>query len=236
MKIKLLAGLVLFGMVAGAAWAQDTAPVAKPSPGKGATVRDEHNKPIEGTCKVSLTVDTQGRPKHVHTEMCTDKRLMPYAKDHVEHESFTPAEHEGKPVSASMTANVFFRAEPLSPIVRRLNMKRDLPEASSEVDVPVDIVEGITPPELIYSAPATFPESVRKSKKECKTQVELVVDRDGLPRDTKVLRSCGTEADHNALQALSQYLFKPARNKEGKAVPVHVTVEVGFTLYRDKKK
>ena len=58
-----------------------------------------------------------------------------------------------------------------------------------------------------------------------------VVRTDGTPGDIEVTKSLDTEygLDKQAVAALSQWRFEPGL-KDGKPVPVRVTVEMRFTL------
>ncbi|HEY2860173.1 MAG TPA: energy transducer TonB [Terracidiphilus sp.] len=60
--------------------------------------------------------------------------------------------------------------------------------------------------------------------------ISLIVDAQGNPQNPRVVRHLGMGLDEKALQAVQGYRFKPAR-KNGKAVPVMVTVAVNFRLY-----
>jgi periplasmic protein TonB len=57
-----------------------------------------------------------------------------------------------------------------------------------------------------------------------------VVDRDGKPRDIRVLRTLGLGLDEKAMEAVKNWRFEPAL-KDGKPVDVQITVEVTFHLY-----
>lgn len=61
--------------------------------------------------------------------------------------------------------------------------------------------------------------------------LELIVGRDGKPRDLKVVRSVGPSFDKPALEAVSQWIFKPA-TCDGASVPVRINVEVAFRNFQ----
>ena len=58
----------------------------------------------------------------------------------------------------------------------------------------------------------------------------LVVDENGRPRDVHVTRSVNKVLDQNAVNAVTQWRFKPAL-RDGKPVATGTSVEVGFRLY-----
>ena len=60
--------------------------------------------------------------------------------------------------------------------------------------------------------------------------ISIIVDSRGYPQSPRVVRSLGMGLDEKALDAVRRYRFKPAM-KDGKPVPVMITVEVNFRLY-----
>ena len=61
--------------------------------------------------------------------------------------------------------------------------------------------------------------------------MDLIVDENGNPRNVHVIRPLGMGLDQKAVEAVSQYRFKPAMMK-GKPVAVRINVEVNFRDYR----
>jgi len=58
----------------------------------------------------------------------------------------------------------------------------------------------------------------------------VVVDKNGMPQNPKVLRTLDYGLDQNAVDAVMRYRFKPAM-RDGEPVPVIITVEVNFQFY-----
>lgn len=58
----------------------------------------------------------------------------------------------------------------------------------------------------------------------------MIVDEAGMPRDVHVVRSFRSDFDANAIKAVKQYRFDPAK-RQGKPVAVRVNVEVNFKWY-----
>jgi len=56
-----------------------------------------------------------------------------------------------------------------------------------------------------------------------------VIGAYGVAHESHVLRGVGLGLDENALEAISQWQFKPA-TKDGQPVPVAATIEVNFRL------
>ena len=59
--------------------------------------------------------------------------------------------------------------------------------------------------------------------------LECVVETDGTVGDVKVTKSLEAGLDQEAIKAVKQWRFEPG-NKDGKPVPVLITLEMTFTL------
>jgi len=222
-------GCVLAGvMCCGLALAQTMAPTQAAKPENINIVslpipRDETDVPSRGACKVSAKVDATGIPKKIHVIVCTDNRLEKYAAAELAAKTLEPSMHNGKPVSADMviTVTLHTEADPAS-------------TSSSEAKMPEQkgpqTAEGVTPPVALYVPKAPFPKSLHDSKGSCSVVMGIVVNRDGVPRDLKVKKSCDQQADANAISTVATWLFKPAM-KDGQPVSVGITAEVGFYTY-----
>jgi TonB family protein len=89
---------------------------------------------------------------------------------------------------------------------------------------------GVIVPALIFAPEAEFSDEARSHKYQGVCVVALIVDSHGNPQNVHVIRSLGMGLDEKAIQAVRGYRFKPG-TKDGKPVPVQVTVEVDFHLY-----
>ena len=89
--------------------------------------------------------------------------------------------------------------------------------------------DGVTPPRAIHSPSPKHPKAARKDRYQGTAVLWLVVDKEGLPRDIKVVRSLRSDLDLAAVDAVKKWKFAPA-TKDGKPVPVQVNVEVSFRL------
>jgi TonB family protein len=90
---------------------------------------------------------------------------------------------------------------------------------------------GVSTPVLIHSVEAEFSDEARRAKYQGVCLVSIIVDRNGVPQNPRVVRPLGMGLDEKALEAIKQYRFKPAM-KDGKtAVPVMINVEIDFRLY-----
>jgi TonB family protein len=89
---------------------------------------------------------------------------------------------------------------------------------------------GVSAPVPLVWPEAEFSDEARRAKYQGVCLVSLIVDAQGNPQNPRVVRPLGMGLDEKALEAVRKYKFKPAM-KEGKAVPVQITIEVNFRLY-----
>ena len=88
---------------------------------------------------------------------------------------------------------------------------------------------GIAPPGLLREVTPDYTEQARRAGLEGEVLLEIVVGPDGGVRDVKVLRRLGAGLDEQAVEAVRQWRFSPAR-RLGTPVAVIVEVAVEFTL------
>jgi TonB family protein len=84
-------------------------------------------------------------------------------------------------------------------------------------------------PMVIYKRDPEYTEEARRAKLEGAVMLKVVVGADGLPKNIQVARSLGMGLDEKAIEAVSQWKFRPGQ-KGGQPVDVNVTVEVNFRL------
>lgn len=77
---------------------------------------------------------------------------------------------------------------------------------------------------------AEYSDEGRRAKYQGIGMVSIFVDAHGYPQNPQVLRSPGMGLDEKAQEDVRRYRFKPAM-KDGRPVPVIITVEVDFRLY-----
>ena len=86
----------------------------------------------------------------------------------------------------------------------------------------------VTPPKLVHSVSAVFPDSERgKDKRSVTVVCKLVVTAQGLPEDIQVVQSPGKAFDDSAMEAIRQYRFTPAM-RQGKPVAVSIKLETNM--------
>jgi protein TonB len=94
---------------------------------------------------------------------------------------------------------------------------------------PYRIGGGVSAPSVLSKVEPEYSEEARKAKWQGTVVVSVIVDELGRPRNVTVLRSLGLGLDQKAVEAVSQWRFKPGL-KGGKPVPVFATIEVNFRL------
>lgn len=88
---------------------------------------------------------------------------------------------------------------------------------------------GITAPELLKEVRPEFTEDARRRGIEGDVVLEIVVHSDGRVGEVRVLQGLGAGLDRNAIEAVRQWRFAPAR-RFGTPVDVLVEVAVEFKL------
>jgi len=88
---------------------------------------------------------------------------------------------------------------------------------------------GVTNPVPIYRPEPQYSEEARKAKWQGAVLLSLVVDENGKPVQIRVIRPLGLGLDEKAIEAVSQWLFKPGM-LNGKPVKVQAQIEVTFRL------
>jgi TonB family protein len=87
----------------------------------------------------------------------------------------------------------------------------------------------VTPPQLIYKVEPEFSEAARKAKYQGVVVLAIEVDASGHPRNLRILEMLGLGLDEKAIEAVSQWRFRPGY-QDGRPVVTMATVEVSFRL------
>lgn len=88
---------------------------------------------------------------------------------------------------------------------------------------------GITAPDLLHEVRPAFTEEARRQGIEGEVVLEIVVRSDGRVGDVRVVHGLGGGLNRNAVDAVKQWRFSPAR-RHGVPVDVLVEVAVAFKL------
>ncbi len=135
---------------------------------------------------------------------------------------FQPAMEKGKPVSTPVEVDLAWGS-------------RDLPRPRQSVRTigasnDSDSILSCHPPLVTRVQPVYSPEA-RARDIEGTATVSMIVSEDGVPRDLSVKQSPGFGLDEKAIEAVSQWRFRPIVSG-GKAIAVPAEVSVSFKLPR----
>lgn len=88
---------------------------------------------------------------------------------------------------------------------------------------------GVTAPKLLYAANPGFSAAALELHYQGIAVIGLIVDATGKPQEVHIVRALGMGLDEEAVAAVEQYRFAPAKF-EGKPVAVQINVEVDFRM------
>jgi TonB family protein len=88
---------------------------------------------------------------------------------------------------------------------------------------------GTRPPAVIFKKDPEYSEEARKARFQGAVVFSMVVDTSGWPSQVRVIRSLGLGLDEKAVDAVSQWRFRPG-TKDGTPVAMPVQVAVDFRL------
>lgn len=95
------------------------------------------------------------------------------------------------------------------------------------------IGSGVSTPQLLSKVEPKYSEEARQARVQGTVVLSVVVTAEGKPTELKVVRSLGSGLDEKAIEAVSQWKFRPGM-KDGKAVAVQAAIEVNFQLLADR--
>ncbi|HME59198.1 MAG TPA: energy transducer TonB [Terracidiphilus sp.] len=205
-------------------------------------------KKVKSMIPISLYVDAEGVPRDLNLLYPKELKLDEMALKIVAADWFKPGTYKGLPVPVAETVVVTLyacMAEKKDSSGQQTDQVRlwSLPEQnaiplqkSPEIDDIASIgalekVGGkVSAPVIVHSVVPEFTDEARRAKYWGVVLVSIIVDAQGMPRDLHVVHPIGMGLDQKAIEAVKKFRFKPAM-KDGKPVPVKVTIEVNFRLY-----
>jgi len=214
-------------------------------------------KKINGKYVFSLLVDKDGKPYEVTLLEPLGTELGKYASKIVEADRFKPGIHDGARVTVreclevnmhtcveqteeeavNKTYRLRLRSQPEQKFrafprpEEPLKFDKAYAPPTSIDGVPVYRVgNGVSVPEPQNTVEAEFSDEARRAKFQGVCVISVIIDTEGKPRNLHVVRELGMGLDEKAMEAVSQYRFKPAM-KDGVPVPVSIQIEIVFRLY-----
>lgn len=89
----------------------------------------------------------------------------------------------------------------------------------------------VTRPSILSKVEPTYPETARMAGIQGTVQVKIQILANGLPGEVTVNRSSGQDSlDEAAIEAVSQWRFIPAKNREGTSITCYTTMPIVFRL------
>ena len=89
---------------------------------------------------------------------------------------------------------------------------------------------GITAPVPIRKVASAYPEEARQDKASGVVVLQLLIGADGKVHEVEVLQDPDSRLTKAAVEAVKQWEFEPARDKDGKALSVKSSVTLRFAL------
>ncbi len=102
--------------------------------------------------------------------------------------------------------------------------------ARQAAETPVYLAGGdVSAPVLVKQVKPQYTQEAMRARVQGVVTLECVVQPDGSVGEARVTKALNPGLDEEALKAVRQWRFKPGL-KDGKSVPVRITLEMTFTL------
>jgi TonB family protein len=100
----------------------------------------------------------------------------------------------------------------------------------SPQSIPIYRVGGkVKPPQIIRQRDPNYSELAKRLGYEGTTVLQITITEAGTPEDIKIVRPAGFGLDESAVNAVKNWLFKPA-TRDGQPVRVVVMIEMNFRM------
>jgi TonB family protein len=188
-------------------------------------------KDAEGMTVFALVIGPDGIPAHIQTLKSHGEVFDRAALAALKHSTFAPGKLDNRPVPVWIDVRVVFTANRAPTTPQVLITERDLPapDDSRYLDKNKKLLS-YTPPFLIHSVDADFPNPTAKHPYVQVAVVTVLVSEQGLPKDVRVVRGLGFGLDQKAAAAVAHYKFLPA-TKKGVPVEARSNVNVSFVEF-----
>lgn len=105
---------------------------------------------------------------------------------------------------------------------------------TADAHLPADqlAAKHISPPKVLDNVEAEFSDDARRRNIGGLCLVSMIVDVQGNPQNARIIHCTDPVFEESSLNAVKKYRFSPAVTQEGKPVPVMISVEVNYHLYR----
>ncbi len=106
-------------------------------------------------------------------------------------------------------------------------------DPSFGADAAIPCGPNVTMPRVLKEQKPQYTSAAMRAKVQGRVEMQVIVNLDGTVTQARVVQSLHPDLDEQALLAVKQWRFVPG-TKDGKPVPVLVTIEMTFTLKSDK--
>jgi TonB family protein len=206
--------------------------------------------------ELKYIVDTSGLPHEIQLDEEADGNTAQLLFQWMRTVRFKPAQRNGVPVAVGISDGISIelcyenvtdaegktghRLRLHSAPVHKLEPWEDAPKEvtiytaapSSQNGGKVERVGSpVKAPVALHTIDPPFSEeAMRRHIKDGECMVQIVVDEHGVPQDPQIVKALGYGLDEKAFESVKQYRFKPG-TKDGKPVPVYMTIAINFHLY-----
>jgi TonB family protein len=171
---------------------------------------------IEGSVFLECVVNTDGTVGDVRVVRSLDQRLDQQATSALKQWRFKPGTKGGAAVPVRVEVEMTFSLK-----------EKGAALGSPEVQLPG--ASGVTLPKIVHEVKPSYTTEARAARIQGVVTLEAVVLPTGDVGDVRVSAPLEPSLDNEAIKAVKQWRFEPGR-KDGKPVPVQVSVECTFTL------
>jgi TonB family protein len=111
----------------------------------------------------------------------------------------------------------------------RKNHIATMVQQTARAELAVRVGNGVTAPSVLYKRDPDYTEEARSAKYQGTVLLGIDVGADGYAYNIRVIRSLGLGLDEKAIEAVSQWRFRPGM-RDGQPVTVQATIEINFRL------
>jgi TonB family protein len=188
---------------------------------------------IQGVVTLECVVQPDGTIGEVRVTKALNPGLDQEAIKAVKQWRFKPGTKDGTPVPVLITLEMAFTRRgtptpplfPVRPLVPGDAGSKGQPQAAGVYKPGV----GVSAPVLVKDVKPQYTSDAKAAKIQGVVTLECVVNTDGTIGDVEVTTSLDAGLDQEAIKAVKQWRFEPG-TKDGKPVPVLITLEMTFTL------
>jgi TonB family protein len=188
-------------------------------------------KEVQGMTVLAMVIGANGIPAHIQVLHKHGEAFDQAAIAAVNHSTFEPGKLGDIPVPVWIDVRVVFHANRSQAIPQVLITERDLlPPDESQFENKHHNPLSYTPPIPIHTVDADFADPFATHPYVQVAIVTVLVSKEGLPKEVRVVRGLGFGLDKKAEAAVWQYRFLPATNK-GQPIAASKEVMVSFAEF-----